>query len=146
MRRRALLRLLAGLFFLPLWRAVAAGKRSGFDATTQEQVLAELYPGATPRLNRAIHIDAFDLAEDGASVPIKIHAALPRVQTLAVLVRDNPSPLLAVHQLGEGTEAVLELHIKMARSSDVTVVAQTGHGLFMNQRHVGVAVGGCGDP
>lgn len=133
--------------WVPAWRkAAAAARRPGFAAATQEQALAELYPGVAPRMTPKIRIEAFDLTEDGALVPLKIHAGLPRVRALTILVRDNPSPLLAVHRLGEGVEPLLELRIKMAQSSPVTVIAETEQGLFMNRRVVKVAVGGCGDP
>jgi len=84
------------------------------------------------------------IAENGAVVPITVSTTLDRVTALSILVEKNPVPLAARFELSPELEAFVSARFKMAETSDVWVVAETGRGLYAARQLVKVTIGGCG--
>lgn len=100
--------------------------------------------GATdPADSRDIVIDAPDVAENGAVVPISIRSNLPGTETIALLVEKNPQPLASLYEVLPGLEPEIGNRIKMNETSDVYVVVRAGGRYFMARREVKVILGGC---
>jgi sulfur-oxidizing protein SoxY len=91
-------------------------------------------------------------AEDAALVPIDIHLGVPpgdarRIKAVTLVVDENPSPLVARIDLGEGTARFdLSTRIRVNAYSFVRAVAETSDGaLHMTKAYV-KAAGGCSAP
>lgn len=124
---------------------VAASGVDAFAARNLHDAFAILYGNRKPSLSDAIRIDSYRAVEDGAFVPLKLCCDIPGTHTLALFVEHNPWPLITRCYFGPGTAACVETRIKMARSSDVIVIAETDTGLYRTQRMIEVHQGGCAE-
>jgi sulfur-oxidizing protein SoxY len=119
------------------WNAAAFGAR---DYRTLLKVLGAEDAAAST----ALSIISPDIAENGAVVPIGVSAGLPGLQSIAVLVEKNPSPLAAIFEIPDGTMGEVQLRVKMAESSKVVVLARAGGRFYSATREIKVTLGGCG--
>jgi sulfur-oxidizing protein SoxY len=97
-----------------------------------------------PIMTNAIQIHAPDIAENGASVFIDFHTALPDVDALIVFVDRNPQPLIAAFQIAPEVVPSLQMRIKIAQTANIWVIARSGGQFFKSTRAVKVTTGGCG--
>ena len=138
-----------GLADLPLLLQQAqAADAKGWPAAAFQQkdeagVLKALY-GKTATASDKIAVDAPEIAENGAVVPIGIKSSLPKVTAMAVLVLNNPFTLAAAYAIPEGTEAMMSNRLKMAKTSKVVAVVESDGKLYTASKDVKVTVGGCG--
>ena len=134
--------LVAGLA-LPL-RALAAGwNKDAFQSTTATEALKSL--GATGIAESSdIVIEAPQIAENGAVVPIEITSNLPGTKSIAVVIEKNPFPLAARFAFAEGAAPYVKVNVKMGESSFVRVVAEAGGRHYAASREIKVTIGGCG--
>lgn len=148
--RRELLKcsaVVAGLLgttgFFPEY-AQAAFNKGGFDA----KKLADAFKAlgvAAPVESKAVTLQAPDIAENGAVVPIGATCQVPGVKQIVFLVEKNPLPLIAVFHLSDQVEANILTRTKMAQSSDVYAVAVMNDGkVLYAKKEVKVTMGGCG--
>ena len=124
--------------------ALAAFNKGAFEA----KGLADAYKAlgvATPVANAALSIQAPDIAENGAVVPVGATTTLAGVKQILILVEKNPTALIAVFNLSDSVDANIATRTKMGQSSDVYVVAVMNDGkLFFAKKEVKVTLGGCG--
>jgi sulfur-oxidizing protein SoxY len=91
-----------------------------------------------------IKLDAPEIAENGAVVPISVSTSLANVTSIAFVVPENPNVLAAYYKIPDGTMPNVANRLKMAKTSNVTVIVESGGKLFSATREVKVTVGGCG--
>ncbi len=84
-----------------------------------------------------------EIAENGAEVGISVTGEKGLVSSMAIFVAQNPKPLTSTCRLHEGADLAVSLRIKINKSSDVYVVAQTQNGLVGVMSSVKVTIG-CG--
>jgi sulfur-oxidizing protein SoxY len=89
-------------------------------------------------------IEAPQIAENGAVVPIEISSNVPGTTSIAVIIEKNPFPLAGKFEFKEGALPFVKLNVKMAESSDVRVIAEAGGKHFAATREIKVTIGGCG--
>jgi sulfur-oxidizing protein SoxY len=141
-KRRSLLALL-GLALLKPFAALAAWNEQAFGAKTSTDALKGI--GApSPAASKDIVIDAPQIAENGAVVPIEISSNLPGTTAIAVLIEKNPFPLTGRFEFKEGALPFVKLNVKMGETSDVRVVAEAGGRHYVATREIKVTIGGCG--
>ena len=97
---------------------------------------------ATP--SSAITLDAPEIAENGAVVPITIETTLDNVQSISIVVEKNPRPLAIAFDIPPGTLPNVACRIKMGQTSPVMAVVKTDSGLYSTAKEVKVTIGGCG--
>lgn len=115
-----------------------------FHATDYGGAVAALF-GDEPREDgRHLEIDADDIAEDGASVPVKVHTDLEGVRTVTLLSVKNPNPAVARFEMAPELDGYLATRIKMAGTSDVVAVVTADGRHHQVSRRIKVTVGGCG--
>ena len=124
--------------------ANAAFNKVAFDAKN----LADVYKGlgiGLPVLSSGVVLQAPDIAENGAVVPVGATSSLPGVKQILFLVEKNPLPLIAVFNLSDRVDAAILTRTKMAQSSDVYAVAVMNDGkVLYAKKEVKVTLGGCG--
>jgi len=140
--RRTVLGALAALLAKP-FAALAAWNEKAFGAKTAQDALSGL-GAANPAPSKDIVIDAPQIAENGAVVPIEIASNIPGTTSLAVVLEKNPFPLAAKFDFKEGALPYVKLNVKMAETSDVRVVATAGGKHYAATREIKVTIGGCG--
>lgn len=146
MKRRNFLRGLAAFAALATFprMLLAAWPEKAFKAKTLDESLAALFGGTPPVASDQVNLKIPDIAENGAVVPVTVSTDMPDVESISVLVANNPNPLAASFELSPGTNAEVSTRIKMGQSSDVIGVVKTKSGAFMTRKEVKVTIGGCG--
>jgi len=140
--RRTLLGALVAWLAKPL-AAAAAWNENAFGAKTPQDALKGI-GAANPAPSKDIAIDAPQIAENGAVVPIEITSNIPGTTSIAVVLEKNPFPLAAKFDFKEGALPYVKLNVKMAETADVRVVAAAGGRQYSAAREVKVTIGGCG--
>jgi sulfur-oxidizing protein SoxY len=131
----------------PLKRARAADAarwpKDAFAQKSQPDTIKALF-GKTPEPSDKVHLDAPEIAENGAVVPISVTTTLPNVTSIAILVSENPFPLAASYVIPAGTTAMVANRLKMAKTSKVIALVASDGKVFSATKEVKVTVGGCG--
>jgi sulfur-oxidizing protein SoxY len=133
----------------PLGRARAgadAGKwpKDAFSQKTEAAAIKALYGGKTPEASDKVSLDAPEIAENGAVVPISVITTLPDVTSIAIVVSENPFPLAANYVISPGTSPMVANRLKMAKTSKVIALVASGGKVYSATKEVKVTVGGCG--
>ena len=140
---------LAGLSIvaLPPFAAFAAANdkypEDAFKQKDNKEAIRLLY-GRTAEPSDKIKLDAPEIAENGAVVPISVSTSLADVISIAFVVPENPNVLAAYYKIPQGTMPNVANRLKMAKTSNVTVIVEAGGKLYSATKEVKVTVGGCG--
>jgi sulfur-oxidizing protein SoxY len=114
-----------------------------FKAKGEADAIKALY-GKTAEPSDKVKLDAPEIAENGAVVPISVSTTLADVTSISFLVSENPNALAASYQIPPGTMPSIANRLKMAKTSNVTVIVEAGGKLYSATKEVKVTVGGCG--
>lgn len=148
MLRRAFIKnTLAVVATFALWPKLAFAKswhKPAFETTKLSEALTELGVQQPPTMSEDILITAPDRAENGAVVQVEVTSHIANTESIAILVEKNPTPLIAEFKLAPALEGFVITRIKMAETSDVTVLVKAGGQYFMQARNVVVLENGCG--
>src|ERR1700716_3441227 len=141
--RRALLGAIAIALARPLAALAATWNKDAFGAKSAADALKSLgTPAPVPSAD--VVIDAPEIAENGAVVPIEITSKVPGTSSIVVLIDKNPFPLLGKFDFMEGALPFVKVNIKRGETSDVRVIAQAGGKTYVATKEVKVTIGGCG--
>ena len=122
---------------------LAAWPEAAFDAKKIDDGLNALYGSASTAASGDIKIKAPDIAENGAVVPISISTGM-KASSIAVLIKENPSPVTCTYELGGDTVGFVSCRVKMGKTSDLIAVVKSGGKLYSAKRKIKVTIGGCG--
>jgi sulfur-oxidizing protein SoxY len=143
---KALRRTFLGIVALGLlrpWAAFAAWNKEAFGAKTADAALKGIgVSSAAP--SKDVLIDAPEIAENGAVVPIEITSNVPGTTSIAVIADKNPFPLVAQFRFQDGAVPFVKLNIKMGETSEVRAIAQAGGRSYVAAKEIKVTIGGCG--
>ncbi len=126
-------------------RAVlAAWPKEAFAAKKVPESMNVLFGGGEAAGSGDIELKIPEIAENGAVVPITVNTSIEGIESITIFAVNNPSPLAAKFNLGEGALGYASTRIKMGKTSDVVAVVKTGDKLFSTSKSVKVTIGGCG--
>jgi len=114
-----------------------------FKQKSEADAIKSLY-GKTAEPSDKVKLDAPEIAENGAVVPISVSSSLPDVTSISILVAENPNALAASYKIPAGTLPSVANRIKMAKTTNVIAVVEAGGKLYSTTKEVKVTVGGCG--
>jgi sulfur-oxidizing protein SoxY len=140
---------LVGLGNIPFGFApafAAANDKYPEDAFKQKgdaDAIKALY-GKTAEPSEKIKLDAPEIAENGAVVPITVSSTLADVTSISILVAENPNALAASYKIPAGTLPSVASRLKMAKTTNVIAIVEAGGKLYSATKEVKVTVGGCG--
>jgi sulfur-oxidizing protein SoxY len=136
-----------GVVVLPAPSVFAAANdkypEDAFKQKDNKEAIRLLY-GRNAEPSDKIKLDAPEIAENGAVVPISVSTTLADVTSIAFVVPENPNVLAAYYKIPQGTMPNVANRLKMAKTSNVTVIVEAGGKLFSATKEVKVTVGGCG--
>jgi len=132
------------LGWLTSLKALAAWQAENFKQGPLDDALKRLFNDQKITDSQAIAIRIPTIAENGAVVPITVSSTLPDVRAVSILVAKNPAPLAARFELSPELDTFVSARLKMAETSEVIAVAETGSGLYAARQVVKVTIGGCG--
>jgi sulfur-oxidizing protein SoxY len=141
----SLLTLVAAAGWLAPERAHAeAWNKSAFDAHSMDETMKALN-GSTPVQSKDVTFVATpDIAENGAVVPVSVVSALPKTESIAILIEKNPNMLAAVFDIPQGTDPSITTRVKMAQTSNVYALVKADGKYYMASKEIKVTLGGCG--
>jgi sulfur-oxidizing protein SoxY len=114
-----------------------------FKQKSSDDAIKALY-GKAAEASDKVKLDAPEIAENGAVVPIAVSSTLADVTSISILVADNPNALAASYKIPAGTIPNVANRLKMAKTSNVIAVVEAGGKLYSATKEVKVTVGGCG--
>ncbi len=115
-----------------------------FEAKSLNDVVKAL-GGAAPTESKDItFVNAPDIAENGAVVPIGVASKIPNTESIAILVEKNPNALSASFTIPEGTVPNVSTRVKMGQSSNVYALVKANGKYYFATKEVKVTLGGCG--
>jgi sulfur-oxidizing protein SoxY len=136
-----------GIVPLDLTSAYAAANdkypEEAFKQKSEADAIKALY-GKAAEASDKVKMDAPEIAENGAVVPVSVTTQLADVTSISFLVAENPVALVASYKIPAGTVGAVANRIKMAKTSNVVVVVEAGGKLYSATKEVKVTVGGCG--
>jgi sulfur-oxidizing protein SoxY len=137
---------LIGLGNLPFKAFAAANDKYPEDAFKQKSdadAIKSLY-GRTAEPSDKVKLDAPEIAENGAVVPIAVTTTLEGVTSISFFVSENPNALAASYVIPDGTLPSVANRLKMQKTSNVIAIVEAGGKLYSATKEVKVTVGGCG--
>jgi len=123
---------------------MAAWPKTSFDAKELDKALINLFGSSRYESTNKVKIKAPDIAENGAVVPITASATFDNVESMAVFIEKNPSPLTANFELSSSVRANISTRVKMGKTSPILVVVKSNGKLYGATKEVKVTIGGCG--
>jgi sulfur-oxidizing protein SoxY len=135
---------LAALAALPRTLLAAAWPEKAFAASEADAAMSTLFGTNESTPSDRITLKVPEIAENGAVVPVTISTTLENVESISIVVRNNPRPLAASFEIPAGTLADVSSRIKMGETSDVIAVVRTDTGIYSTSKQVKVTIGGCG--
>ncbi len=153
-KRRDLLKTGGGLSLLALVAAAgwlkpedaqaAEWNKAAFDTKSVDDTVKALGGSAAAQSKDITFVSTPDIAENGAVVPIGITSAIPKTESIAILVEKNPNTLAAVFDLPAGTEPAVTTRIKMGQTSNVYALVKADGKYYVASKEIKVTLGGCG--
>jgi sulfur-oxidizing protein SoxY len=138
--------MLATLGMLPTDALAQAGwNKTAFEAKSMSELMKAL-GGSKPVESNDVVLQAPDIEENGAQVPIAASTRLAGVKRMLLLVEKNPNILSAIFEPSEAVESSVAIRLKMDQSSKVYAVLMMSDGrVLFAQKDVSVTLGGCGE-
>ena len=124
---------------------LAANPDISHQSKTLDAKITEQYDYTSMPQSSAIKISAPAIAENSSEVPVLVSSNLPNVDSISILLKNNPTPLIAHFVLEKGTTAFARTRIKMPKTSDIIAIVRSNGKLFTANKLVRVVTGsGCG--
>jgi sulfur-oxidizing protein SoxY len=136
---------LAGIPFGAPALAAANDKypEDAFKQKSDADAIKALY-GKPHEASDKVKLDAPEIAENGAVVPIAVTTTLEGVTSISFFVSENPNALAASYLIPQGTVPSVANRLKMQKTSNVIAIVEAGGKLYSATKEVKVTVGGCG--
>jgi sulfur-oxidizing protein SoxY len=129
------------------WPALAAANdkypEDAFKQKSDADAIKALY-SKTAEASDKVKLDAPEIAENGAVVPIAVTTTLADVSSISFFVSENPNALAASYVIPTGTVPAIANRLKMAKTCNVIAIVESGGKLYSATKEVKVTVGGCG--
>jgi sulfur-oxidizing protein SoxY len=121
-----------------------AWNKAAFEAKTMDETMKALGGGAPAQSKDIAFVSTPDIAENGAVVPIGVASALPKTESIAILVEKNPSMLAALFEIPPGTDPAISTRVKMGQTSNVYALVKADGKYYVAMKEIKVTLGGCG--
>lgn len=133
----------AGLL-LPMKVLAAHWPADAFFATSLDEAMAALFGTEPVQAGSHVQLEAKPIAEDGATVPIRVVTDLPGHLTITLFSVANPTPALGRFELSPRLDRWLDTRVKMADTGELMAVVSAAGRHYSARRRIQVAAGGCG--
>ena len=134
-----------GSFILIPFRGFANWNKDAFNSKHYQKGLEYLYGSKLIEKTNNIKIQAPDVAENGASVPITVSSSIKGIETLSIFIENNPLALIASYNLSKNAIPNFSVRVKIAKSSPIHVVVKSQGKLLYSSKKIHVSVGGCAE-
>ena len=152
-KRRDVLKAGGGLTLLSLvatgWLApgdarAADWNKAAFETKSLDETVKAVGGGAALPSKDITFVATPDIAENGAVVPIGVASAIPRTESIAILIEKNPNMMAAMFDIPPGTDPSISTRVKMGQSSNVFALVKADGKFYFASKEITVTLGGCG--
>ena len=77
-------------------------------------------------------------------MPVAVASALPKTESIAILIEKNPNTLAASFSIPAGTEPSVGTRVKMGQTSNVYALVKADGKYYVTGKEIKVTLGGCG--
>ena len=120
----------------------AAWPAAAFDEIEYLPALKGLI-GDQPLLDGHVTIQAPEVAENGATVPVKISTDLDNVEWISIFGDKNPRPWISRFYFHGKSRPFVSTRIKLRESSNIVAIVKAQGKLYSTKNAVRVTAGGC---
>ncbi len=124
--------------------AAEAWNKTAFEVKSLNDVVKAMGGASATESKDISFINAPDIAENGAVVPVGATSKIPKTESISILVEKNPNALSASFTIPEGTEPTISTRVKMSQTSNVYALVKADGKYFYAVKEVKVTLGGCG--
>ncbi|GLR26464.1 MULTISPECIES: thiosulfate oxidation carrier protein SoxY [Limnobacter] len=134
----------AGLLVPSLAFAEFENSPAQFDAKSMDEFYKTL-KGELPQESQDVKVIAPDIAENGAVVPLGAMSSVLNTSEMYLLIANNPAVLSSKFLIPQGTDAEVNIRVKMNKTGDVFAMVKSTDGkYYFAKKEVKVTLGGCG--
>ena len=130
------------LLFKPL-TLLAAWPKSLFDHQGYSAALDDVLQGDTLQESEQVNLKIPPISQSGVSVPASVTTTLEQVESITLLVENNPNPMVAMYYFSGSAMAYVSTRIKMNKSSPVHVIVKVDGRYYGTSQMVTVKKSGC---
>lgn len=134
----------AGLVNSTSAAAAEAWNKAAFEVKSLNEVVKAMGGTAATESKDISFVNAPDIAENGAVVPVGATSKIPKTESISILVEKNPNALSASFMIPEGTEPTISTRVKMGQTSNIYALVKADGKYFYAVKEVKVTLGGCG--
>ena len=144
-QRRRVLKFVLALGTIAAWPRLlwAARPDAAFRSNDADAAIENMF-GQLPIGSDRIKLKIPDIAENGAVVPVTVSTDLADVESISIVVVNNPTPLAASFHMSARMLPSISVRIKMGETSPVLALVKAGGNLYSAEKEVKVTIGGCG--
>jgi sulfur-oxidizing protein SoxY len=124
--------------------AAETWNKAAFEVKSLNDVVRAMGGTAATESKDISFVNAPDIAENGAVVPVGATSKIPKTESISILVEKNPNALSASFMIPEGTEPTVSTRVKMSQTSNVYALVKADGKYFYAVKEVKVTLGGCG--
>lgn len=125
-------------------QVLAAWPKAAFEAKNVNEAMTGIFDTDLAPASDAIKVEAPDIAENGAVVPVTIETSLPNVESISIMAEKNQTPLIANFSMTPRTGNYVSTRIKMGQTSNVIAIVKADGKIYSARKEVKVTIGGCG--
>jgi len=122
----------------------AKWNQKAFVATDLKAAIAGKYGNMSIIDSDKVILDAPEIAENGAVVPVNVSSTLANVTSMSLFVEKNPTPFVTSFTMGKGSINEVAIRIRMGKTSNVILLVEADGKLHRAKQEVKVTIGGCG--
>ena len=124
--------------------AAQAWNKAIFETQGMDETLKALGIGKPAASKDVVFVSTPDIAENGAVVPIGVTSAIPKTESIAILIENNPNMIAAIFDIPPGTEPAISTRVKMGETSNVYALVKADGKYYAASKEIKVTLGGCG--
>lgn len=121
-----------------------AWNKTAFEVKSLNEVVRAMGGTSATESKDISFVNAPDIAENGAVVPVGATSKIPKTESISILVEKNPNALSASFTIPEGTDPTISTRVKMSQTSNVYALVKADGKYFYAVKEVKVTLGGCG--
>ena len=124
-------------------QAISAWPKEAYEQTTLDGALKAVL-GSNEAVAGDIQLKAPEIAENGAVVPVQVKTSIPNVESMTILIANNPAPWIATYYFLGAAEPFVSTRVKMGKTSQLIVLVKADGKYYKTSKEVQVTNGGCG--
>ena len=122
---------------------VVAQSDDAWKATDLKQLFQAFCPAIVLK-TQPVTITMPQFVDDGISVPVQVESKLPDTESICLIAKDNPFPLLACFDFSPQAYPIIQTRIRLAKSTTILAIVTSKGRRYSFSKQIQIGKGGCG--